>query len=217
MEYCHVSGRRRPALFAVASILTSITLLDSVAPFTPSLAPLWGKGQQRRLFLDPTDRRRTRSVGQVLILFSSTAESSSSSPSSSTSTTPSAVTLPETAPLPPHTFAGQVEQALMEKFGAASIDRVLQSWRLLERDYVHRQYVGPAASESSSSSTSSQCHQLAHSYVPGLTVQEFWDPQQFAWCQKLQSKFGAIRDEFLRVTAHPETLAAQGNVSKPYL
>lgn len=206
MDYCNVSGRRRRALFAVASAVTSITLLDSVAPFTPALAspPLWGKRQ--RLFLDPsTDRRK-------VVLFSSTAESSSSS---STSTT-SVVTLPETAPLPPHTFAGQVEQALIEKFGGAgettsAIDRVLQSWRLLERDYVHRQYVGPATTESSSSSHTSQCHQLAHSYVPGLTVQEFWDPHQFAWCQKLQSKYGAIREEFLRVMAHPETLAAQGN------
>ena len=209
MESCIATGRRRRIIFVVASILT-FTLLDSVAPFAPTYALFLDTSRQRLVLDDPTNQRRRNAVGhqQQVILFSSTAESSSSSSAAASST----VSLPETVPLPPHTFAGQVEQALIEKFGrgggdTSSIDRVLQSWRLLERDYVHRQYVGP----DESSSTTSQCHQLAHSYVPGLTAREFWDPSQFDWCQKLQSKYSAIRQEFLRVTANAEALATQGN------
>ena len=49
---------------------------------------------------------------------------------------------PITNSLSPSTFAGQVEQALIKRFTPSKITRVLQSWRLLEMDYEHREFVG---------------------------------------------------------------------------
>jgi aspartyl/asparaginyl beta-hydroxylase (cupin superfamily) len=113
---------------------------------------------------------------------------------------------PPQPPLPPHTFAGMVERGLIERFGKdpkleeLGISRILQSWRLLDRNYVHQAFVGdPNVVDP----TTSQCHQLCHSYVPGLTVREFWDPDDCSWARRLQSQYTAIRDEFLRVTNQP--------------
>lgn len=58
---------------------------------------------------------------------------------------------------------------------------------------------------------SSKCHQLCHSYVPGLTAKEFWNDKDYAWCDKLKSKYKAIRDEFSTVTADMDALQAAGN------
>ena len=45
-------------------------------------------------------------------------------------------TPPDVAPLPPHTFAGQVEQGMIQRFGGEEpIERVLKSWRWLENNY----------------------------------------------------------------------------------
>lgn len=114
---------------------------------------------------------------------------------------------PETFPLPSHTFAGMVERAMIEKFGGSEkdIERVLKSWRLMDRNYIHEGYVGTGISQAS------QCHQLCHSYVPGLAVKEFWNTDDFDWCQKLKSKYPRILDEFLSVTADMDKLIAQGN------
>jgi Aspartyl/Asparaginyl beta-hydroxylase len=121
---------------------------------------------------------------------------------------------PPQPPLPPHTFAGMVEQGLIERFGKdpkqedLRISRVLQSWRLLDRNYVHQAFVGDA---SVVDPTTSQCHQLCHSYVPGLTVREFWNPNDYTWARRLQSQYTAIRDEFLRVINEPAHLQAVGH------
>jgi Aspartyl/Asparaginyl beta-hydroxylase len=114
---------------------------------------------------------------------------------------------PETYPLPPHTFAGMVEKGMVERFGESNVGRVLESWRLLDRDYVHNEYVGDKQKDPATS----KCHQLCHSYVPGLTAKEFWNTDDFDWCGKLASKYKAIRDEFKSVTADMDTLVAQGN------
>jgi aspartate beta-hydroxylase len=98
-----------------------------------------------------------------------------------------------------------VERGILERFGAEETARVLTSWRLLEMDYVHREYVGDG------DPGTSQCHQHCTSYVPGLQVKEFWDADRFPWCQKLASRYGAIRDEFLSVAADPDRLAREGN------
>jgi len=97
---------------------------------------------------------------------------------------------------------------MLERFNANEIERVLKSWRLLDRDYVHEQFVGDT---DKTDPETSKCHQLCHSYVPGLTVKEFWDTDAFDWCHKLQSKYTAIRDEFVKVTDNLEELQAAGN------
>ena len=119
-------------------------------------------------------------------------------------------------PLPEHSFAGMVEAGMKELYGqdgrADDIERVLQSWRLVEADYVHKEYHGPTILDSDDNpAEASACHQLCHSYVPGLTVREFWDTKDFVWCQELQSKYKAIRNEFLKVTDNMEALQRKGN------
>lgn len=101
---------------------------------------------------------------------------------------------------------------MLERFGSsgdAEVARVVQSWRLLERDYVHHEYVGD--DDSTADPATSKCHQHCHSYVPGLLAQEFWQTQDFAWCGKLAAKYKAIRDEFKTVTADVDDLVARGN------
>ncbi|EEC47991.1 predicted protein [Phaeodactylum tricornutum CCAP 1055/1] len=115
-----------------------------------------------------------------------------------------AASLPQTTPLPKHTFAGMVEHGIRERFGDHA-DRVIESWRLLDQDYEHQEFVGSGDPETSN------CHQWAHSYVPGLSIQEFWDTAEFGWCQRLESKYKAIRKEFLAVTADMERLTREGN------
>lgn len=120
------------------------------------------------------------------------------------------VALPDVAPLPPHTFAGQVEHAMIERFGQGDeqpIFRVLQSWRFLETNYEHREYHG----KNHDNPEQSLCHQHCHSYVPGLSVKEFWENESFDWTQKLASKYNAIRKEFLDVTQDMKRLQEQGN------
>lgn len=121
----------------------------------------------------------------------------------SSTATPS--TPPETSPLSPHTFAGMVEKGMIDRFGEEKIDRILQSWRLLERDYEHNEFVGKGDPDSS------KCHQHCHSFVPGLTVKEFWDAEDFEWCRKLAKKYKAIREEFKSVTSNMDELVKEGN------
>ena len=80
-----------------------------------------------------------------------------------------ASTLPpssDLAPLAQHTFAGKVEVALIHKFGAEQAQRVIDSWRLLDQEYEHREFFG----EDGSDPDVSKQWQNAHSYVPGLSV-----------------------------------------------
>lgn len=118
--------------------------------------------------------------------------------------------IPETSPLPPHTFAGMVEAGLQERFGNDSA-RIIESWRLLERDYEHREFVGNNGSDPAESN----CHQQCHSYVPGLKAVEFWDstadPQQDVWAKKLAKQYKALKKEFTQVTADMEQLMNKGN------
>jgi aspartyl/asparaginyl beta-hydroxylase (cupin superfamily) len=133
------------------------------------------------------------------------ATTSSSSTSSTTSQT-----LPETHPLAPHTFAGMVEAGIVERFGNTA-DRVLTSWRLTEQDYTHTEFIGTSVSSTTTQGDTSMCYQEAHSYVPGLTIRPFWDEQEQPWAYAMQSKYKAIRDEFLTVTANLEELTQSGN------
>ena len=142
--------------------------------------------------------------------------SSDSSPVLASSSA-AAASIPETRPLPPHTFAGMVEAGIMERYGSDSVDRVLQSWRLLEAGYEHKvpvEHLPPAPTGTKYASIATQddktmCVQQSHSYVPGLTIQPFWPDQP--WQKKMESKYSAIRDEFLRVTQDSSTLQQQGN------
>jgi Aspartyl/Asparaginyl beta-hydroxylase len=116
-----------------------------------------------------------------------------------------------------------VEQALVERFfpdeeRQRQRQRVVESWRLLERGYVHDEFVG--VTKFQRSAETSQCKQHCHSYVPGLSIREFWDiddtcfatgPSGKNWCQFLQSKYPQILREFQQVTANLDQLKAKGN------
>lgn len=121
-------------------------------------------------------------------------------------------TPPPTRPLSPLTFAGQVEAALIDKFGGAeSIQRVLDSWRWAEMDYAHKEFMGPKQDPPALDPKSSNCHQLAPSYVADLTCRQFWDASQFDWAKKLESAYDEIKEEFLSVTADMDSLSKKGN------
>jgi Aspartyl/Asparaginyl beta-hydroxylase len=120
--------------------------------------------------------------------------------------------IPETQPLAPHTFAGMVEQALIERYGGDKkgdhdmpIRRVIESWRLIDKDYVHHEFLG------SGDPAESSCHQEAHSFVPGLKAQEFYDIKNYPWCQKLAKKYKGIKEEFKAVTSDMSKLTKEGN------
>lgn len=118
-----------------------------------------------------------------------------------------ATTLPDIhAPLHPNTFAGMVERGLLERFEEKDIQRVLASWRLLEKDYYHKEYVGEPGMEDSSDMV-----QECHSYVPGLSITPFWNKEDFDWAQYLESKYAEIRKEFDAVNADMKKLKEEGN------
>jgi len=117
--------------------------------------------------------------------------------------------VPETRPLGPQTFAGQVESAIRQKFGEEPTKRVLHSWRLLEMGCEHREFISSAAINSDP--LESFCYQHAPSYVPGLTCRTFWDINDFDWGKKLANNYKTIRDEFLSVTSDMERLRQEGN------
>ncbi len=138
------------------------------------------------------------------------------SPVSSAATTTARLSTPvmppETSPLAPHTFAGMVEGGLLEKFETATIRRVLESWRLTEIGYVHREFVGPKQDPPTVlNADTSKCHQYSHSYVPGLRVKDFWNAPDFPWTKKLAARYEDIKEEFLSVTADMEKLTREGN------
>lgn len=101
--------------------------------------------------------------------------------------------------LAPQTFAGMVERRLIEKFEGEDISRVIQSWRLLEYDYEHRETIRNGVD------------QLATSYVPGLTTTCFWETEKLKWCKYLEKNYNTIRDEFKNAIGDMDKLAEQGN------
>jgi len=111
------------------------------------------------------------------------------------------------APLAQHTFAGKVEVALIHKFGAEQAQRVIDSWRLLDQEYEHREFFG----EDGSDPDVSKQWQNAHSYVPGLSVKPFWDTSDLPWANKLAKNYKQIRKEFTAITSDMEKLQQDGN------
>lgn len=181
------------------AVLTMLGLTESSHAFAPTTttpveSSFWWWSSSTK---STRTKRTSSSIGRIFSASSST-------------TTP-----PEVAPLPRHTFAGQVEQGMIDRYaggrdaGANSdgLQRVLQSWRWLEHNYEYRAFVGDPASDPETS----MCHQHCHSYVPGLTVHEFWDNASFDWTNRLASKYKAIRQEFLDVTADMARLQQEGN------
>lgn len=119
---------------------------------------------------------------------------------------------PATTPLSSVTFAGQVEKALLSKFPQSNIERILQSWRLLEMDYEHREFVGHQQSPPIVDAETSRCYQHAPSYVPGLKAVAWWDNvDDLPWAKSLSANFPAIRDEFTSVISSPDKLESEGN------
>lgn len=116
---------------------------------------------------------------------------------------------PPTNPLADHTFAGQVEKAIIQKFGEESTQRVLESWRLLDMEYEHRQRIDDVSSNVNPDSSFSYQH--AHSYVPGLTCKSFWNTNDFEFCEKLKKSYKIIRKEFLSITKDASKLIEEGN------
>ena len=127
-----------------------------------------------------------------------------------TTTTPP----PTNIPLSPSTFAGQVEKELLNRFEETKIERVLQSWRLLELDYSHREFVGSHQSPpiQESEADTSRCYQLAPYYVPGLLAKTWWDDvDRLPWAKSLAKAYPSIRDEFSSVISNPDKLSSEGN------
>lgn len=123
-------------------------------------------------------------------------------------------TLPDTSrPLPPHTFGGMVERALIERFGEKDVERILISWRLLDQEYYRKEYVGDqmSAVDGLPPPKDSDMIQECHSYVPGLSIRPFWNPNDFDWAMYLESHYPEIRKEFDAVTANMEQLQQDGN------
>ncbi|KAL3802974.1 hypothetical protein HJC23_011597 [Cyclotella cryptica] len=123
-------------------------------------------------------------------------------------------TLPSTKPLSPRTFAGQVEQALQQRFPAHKIQRVLDSWKLLDMGYEHRAFVGMEQNPPIADAANSRCYQHAPSYVPGLKAIEWWDnaKNDYLWAQKLSKSYKDIRNEFISVISNPEKLEGGNNI-----
>lgn len=118
-----------------------------------------------------------------------------------------ATALPDiTTPLSPTTFAGMVERGLLERFDEKDIQRVLASWRLLDKDYYHKEYVGEPGKENESDML-----QECHSYVPGLSIKPFWNAKDFDWANYLESKYPEIRKEFDSVNSNMKKLQEEGN------
>lgn len=106
-----------------------------------------------------------------------------------------------TSTLAPNTLSGMVEQGIIDRYGLEETTRIIESWRLLDQDYIHDEYID----------NDPKVHQYCHSYVPGLSIQPFWDINNINWCMKLQSKYQTIRDEFNSVTSDMDSLKQQGN------
>lgn len=99
-----------------------------------------------------------------------------------------------------------IEKGIRERFENEA-ERVVESLRLKDREYEHNAFVGPPDRDPETSN----CRQVSNSYVPGLTIREFWDTSDIPWAQKLKSKYKAIRDEFEQVTADMDRLVQEGN------
>eukprot|EP00537_Pseudo-nitzschia_pungens_P006180 CAMPEP_0172371574 /NCGR_PEP_ID=MMETSP1060-20121228/43609_1 /TAXON_ID=37318 /ORGANISM="Pseudo-nitzschia pungens, Strain cf. cingulata" /LENGTH=414 /DNA_ID=CAMNT_0013097251 /DNA_START=92 /DNA_END=1336 /DNA_ORIENTATION=+ len=118
--------------------------------------------------------------------------------------------LPDTSePLNPQTYAGMIEQGLKERFDETEIERVLTSWRLVDKGYYRKEYVGGKTAEEEIAS--SDMIQECHSYVPGLSVKPFWDTQEFDWTKTLESRYPEIREEFDAVMSNMDKLQREGN------
>jgi aspartyl/asparaginyl beta-hydroxylase (cupin superfamily) len=175
-----------------------------------------------RLHLPQKHQKEFKSVvyrRQSRILQSQSTSSSSVSTSSSSHAPlpPTNVQLPDTSkPIPAHTFGGMVEQRMIEKFGPQDqIERIIQSWRLLDQDYYHKQYVGDDEKNDvvlpEDPPTRPSMIQECHSYVPGLSIRPFWDKSQFKWTKYLEDRYKDIRQEFDTVTQNLSQLKSQGN------
>jgi len=117
--------------------------------------------------------------------------------------------IPVVEPLPPYSYSGQIERAIIRKFGAEPSRRVLDSWRLMDMGYEHREFISSATTHKDPAA--SFCYQHASSFVPGLRAKSFWDSNEFDWSTFLAKNYKTIRQEFLIVTEDMERLQKQGN------
>lgn len=126
----------------------------------------------------------------------------------------SITTLPKTKPLSSRTFAGQVEHALLQRFSSDKIQRVLDSWRLLDMDYEHKAFVGEHQSPPITDAANSKCYQHAPSFVPGLKAVAWWDDpaKEYAWAKSLHKSYQKIKDEFTSVLSSPDKLKEGNNI-----
>ena len=170
----------------------------------------------------PGQQRANRRSSSTFFLVSSTPSTSASTTATATATTTRRAApprLPDTSvPLSRSTFAGLVEQALLERYPEHDIQRILTSWRLLDQDYFHQEYVGTykqkkkaevdrAGEDGDNDQQLQHEHELeraapdmvqeCHSYVPGLQIEPFWDTKQFGWSNYLEAHYPEIKKEFL--------------------
>lgn len=120
---------------------------------------------------------------------------------------PTDTNLPDTSqPINPNTFAGMIESGMKERFNETEIERVLTSWRLVDQGYYRKEFVGEGVEDEDT-----YMIQECHSYVPGLTIKPFWDPEEFDWAKTLESRYSEIREEFDSVMSNMQKLQQEGN------
>jgi len=85
-------------------------------------------------------------------------------------------------------------------------------WRLVDKGYEHRAFVGSQQSPPIKDAETSRCFQHAPSYVPGLKAVQWWnDVDNFLWAKSLAKSYKNIREEFLSVMSDPTKLQSAGN------
>jgi aspartyl/asparaginyl beta-hydroxylase (cupin superfamily) len=98
-------------------------------------------------------------------------------------------------------FADAVEELLVRKWDKKKVARVVESWRRMDEDYIHKEF-------KSEHETWQECN----SFVEGLPCKTFHDPYAFEWAQKLRENAKTIQDEFNRVAIEgSDELDAKGN------
>jgi hypothetical protein len=98
-------------------------------------------------------------------------------------------------------FADAVAELIDRQFDGKKVKRVIESWRKMDEDYVHRERVEEF-----------DTWQEANSYIAGLEVKAFHDPYEFSWARSLRENAKIIQDEFRKVAVEgADELEEKGN------
>ena len=82
-------------------------------------------------------------------------------------------------------FADAVEEVLKLKFNPKSMSRVIKSWRRMDEEFLHKEFVEEV-----------DTYQECNSYIEGLGIKTFYDPYEFEWAKNLRDCASIIQEEF---------------------